>query len=174
MKSLGILAFSALVALVSAIPEKASSTTATLSPQASCAIKCPGDDICCQAKCIGVPCPNQGMANKTTECAAACPQGSGSPADTEAYGQCQFSCISSFFFTPSGTATLPTEAATSPASTTGAATQSGGSSGSGSQTASATSSGASAKSSGGAANPHHQLGSSAAGIIGLVMAALAL
>lgn len=184
MKSLGILAFSALVALASAIPQTATSTTATLSPQASCAINCARDDICCQAKCVGVPCPDQGMANKTTECAAACPQGNGSPADTAAYGQCQFSCISSYFFTPAGAATLPTGAATSAASTThgsatggsttGAASKSGGSSGSGSQTASATSSGASAKSSGGAASPHHQLGSSAAGIIGLVMAALAL
>lgn len=174
MKSLTILAFSALVALVSAIPEEpASTTTPALSPQASCAVQCDVLDICCKAGCYSVPCPDEGMANRTTECAMACPQGDGTQEETEAYASCQLSCISSYFY--SGSATLPaTGAGTSPASNTGTAT--GAPSGSGSETGSPTASetGASASSTGGAAGAHYQLGSAAAGIIGLVMAALVL
>lgn len=172
MKSFTILAFSALVAMVSAIPqEPTASVTVSLSPQASCAAKCPVTDICCQAQCAGVPCPNESMANKTTECAMNCKQGNGSPADTEAYAQCQSSCISAYFF--SDTATLPAATRTSPSSAT--ATGSDAASGSGSQTASATNSGGAApKSSSGATNVQYQLGSTAASIIGLIMAAFAL
>jgi len=178
MKSFTILIFSALVAIVSATPQETASTTSVaLTPEASCAIRCPGDDICCKARCVGVPCPNEAMANKTTECARGCPQGNGSPADTEAYGRCQLSCISSYFFT--GTATLPAATGTAAASgsATGTATgsaASGSGSASGSQTGSATrSGGAASTSTAGAANVY-QLGTSAAGIIGLVMAAFAL
>jgi len=176
MKSFTILIFSALVAIVSAIPQQTASTTSvSLTPQASCAINCAGDDICCKAKCVGVPCPNEAMADKTTECAKACPQGNGSPADTEAYGKCQFACISSYFFT--GTATSPGATGTAAASrsATGTSTAVGSGSASGSQTASATGSGTAASTStGGAVNVQYQLGSSAAGIIGLIIAAFAL
>jgi len=174
MKSFTILVLSALVAMVSATPQQTpSATVVSLTPEASCAIKCPAEDICCKANCVHVPCPNEGMANKTTECARGCPQGNGSPADTESYGRCQLACISSYFFV--GTATLPTAAPSGSASLS-AASGSGSGSGSGSQTASATGSGtaATAKPSGGAANVQYQLGSSAAGIIGLVIAAFAL
>jgi len=176
MKSFTILVLSALVAMVSATPQETASTTVvSLTPEASCAAKCAADDICCKATCFHVPCPNEAMANKTTECARACPQGNGSPADTEAYGRCQSACISSYFFT--GTATLP--GATGTAAASGSASHSaasGSGSGSGSQTASATGSGSAAttKPSGAAANVQYQLGSSAAGIIGLVIAAFAL
>jgi len=58
-----------------------------------------GTDLCCQAACVGVPCPNAAQANATTQCAMSCNQGSGSAADTKAYGDCQSACISSLFFT---------------------------------------------------------------------------
>jgi len=176
MKSFTILVLSALVAMVSATPQQtASSTIVSLTPEASCALKCAADDICCKASCVHVPCPNEAMANKTTECARGCPQGSGTPADAEAYGRCQLACINSYFFT--GTATLPTATGTAaPSGSASLSAASGSGSGSGSQTASPTGSGAAAttKASGGAANVQYQLGSSAAGIIGLVIAAFAL
>lgn len=175
MKSFTILALAALAAMVSAIPQQsASATVVSLTPEASCAIKCPAEDICCKASCVHVPCPNEAMANKTTECARNCVQGSGTPADAEAYGRCQLGCISSYFFT--GTANLPAATGTAAASgsaSVSAASGSGSVSGSGSQTASATGSAATTKSTG-VANVQYQLGSTAVGIIGLMMAAFAL
>jgi len=121
------------------------------------------------------------MANKTTECARGCPQGNGSPADTEAYGRCQLSCISSYFFTGTATLSATTGTAAASGSATGTATgtatgsaASGSGSASGSQTGSATRSGSAASTSTGGAANVYQLGTSAAGIIGLVMAAFAL
>lgn len=39
------------------------------------------------------------MANETTACAAACPQGDGTADETAAYARCQQACFSSLFFT---------------------------------------------------------------------------
>lgn len=39
------------------------------------------------------------MANDTTACAAACPQGDGTADETAAYASCQQACFSSLFFT---------------------------------------------------------------------------
>lgn len=61
-------------------------------------------DICCQAACVGVPCPNDLQANQTTDCAAQCVQGNGTEEETAAYAACQSSCISSLFFPLSATA----------------------------------------------------------------------
>ena len=81
-----------------------STKTATLSPQASCAAKnCEPSDVCCLARCFEVPCPSEAMANDTTECAANCKQGDGSPKDTEEYARCQQSCFSSLFFPATAT-----------------------------------------------------------------------
>jgi hypothetical protein len=38
------------------------------------------------------------MANDTTSCVAACPQGNGSPQDTDRYASCEQSCYRSDFF----------------------------------------------------------------------------
>lgn len=139
-----VIAFASLVALVTA----QDATSTSLSPQASCAADCEyfswrvwmsclvnwswlylGDptDICCNAVCYNVPCPDAAMANDTTACAAACPQGSGTPADTAAYAKCQQSCYSSLFLgTASGTATLPPNTATGTGvSATATATETG-------------------------------------------------
>lgn len=45
-----------------------------------------------------VPSPNEDQANQTTDCATKCPQGSGSPADTEAFANCVQGCISKYFY----------------------------------------------------------------------------
>jgi hypothetical protein len=55
-------------------------------------------DVCCRAQCYHVPCPDASMANDTTSCVAACPQGNGSAKDTDAYASCEQSCYSSHFF----------------------------------------------------------------------------
>jgi hypothetical protein len=46
--------------------------------------------------------------NKTTACVAACPQGSGTAADNQAYSDCVQGCIGQFYFTSSGTPNLAT------------------------------------------------------------------
>lgn len=55
-------------------------------------------DICCQAACVKVPCPNEADVNDTTACAGACTQGNGTEEETAAYASCQASCISASFF----------------------------------------------------------------------------
>ncbi|OOF97360.1 hypothetical protein ASPCADRAFT_129047 [Aspergillus carbonarius ITEM 5010] len=116
MKFNSALALSSLLAL--AVAQDASSTsssattTASLSPQASCATKCADTDICCIAQCYEVPCPNNAQANDTTSCVAACPQGSGSPSDQKSYASCQSSCYSSYFFPASATGASGSSATT--------------------------------------------------------------
>ncbi|KAK2740992.1 hypothetical protein FQN55_008547 [Onygenales sp. PD_40] len=175
MKSFTIFALAGLVASVAAIPQETAAPSATLSPAAKCATECGKDDVCCQAACYDVPCPNEGMANKTTECAMKCPQGSGTPQDTIDYAKCQQECIKSYFF--SGTGSLPAATGGSGSSPTGSdgATITGTGSGS-DPTGSANPTGgdASSTSSSGLAPANVQLGSTAAGVVGLLMAALAL
>jgi len=196
MKFFTALAFSGLVALVAAIPQSSSTTdvasstsTAPLSPTASCIAACQ-NDINCQAGCVGVPAPNASMVNSTTECAAKCPQGSGSPADTEAYAKCQQGCISSLFFSATGTAasgaaetgassaTGNTEASTTDSSSgssqTGSSSGGTATSGSGSSSSSTASGSAASTSHTGAASSNIQMGASAAGLMGIMLAALAL
>lgn len=105
---LSIITLAGLAALVAA-QDPTATASKTPSPEDECASKCNADDTCCIAACYKVPCPNAAMANDTTACAAACPQGSGTPADTAAYAQCQQNCYSSLFFTgtATGTATNP-------------------------------------------------------------------
>ncbi|EXJ60941.1 hypothetical protein A1O7_05094 [Cladophialophora yegresii CBS 114405] len=94
------------------LASSAASSTASLSPQVKCLQSCGSADVCCQAKCVGVPCPSQSQANATTDCAAQCPQGNGTASETEEYANCQASCISSYFLTSSATA-APTGSQTS-------------------------------------------------------------
>ena len=179
MKGFTVAALSGLAALAAA-----QSTTVELSPMEKCALDCGDKDICCRAACANVPCPSDAMANRTTECAMNCDQGDGSPEDTKKYAECQSQCINSYFFT--GTATLPSSATPTSDSEGGddaAQTNSAGEptgtpsssddaseSASGSETASASATATDT----GLANANIPLGSSAAGIVGLVMAALAL
>ncbi|OJD15175.1 hypothetical protein AJ78_04538 [Emergomyces pasteurianus Ep9510] len=180
MKAFSIFALAGLLASASALPQENN----PLSPAAKCASEC-GLNICCQAKCYNVPCPSEDMANKTTQCAMKCPQGNGSPEDIVAYAKCQTDCINTNFFDgsrgiPNPTATGGAGSPGSPNNTGGVSpTGSGSGSPSGSEGAEATGTGsptggASASPSAGAAAMNVQFGSSAAGVVGLIMAALAL
>ncbi|KAI1436580.1 hypothetical protein GGR50DRAFT_692986 [Xylaria sp. CBS 124048] len=103
------------------------STTVSVDPAQSseaskveqCLAACDPSDTKCRANCIAVPSPDTQNVNATTACVAACPQGNGTAADNQSYENCVNGCISSFFFTSTGTPNLATSAA-------------GGSSGSGS------------------------------------------
>ncbi|KAK1986399.1 hypothetical protein LZ30DRAFT_778319 [Colletotrichum cereale] len=69
---------------------------------ASCLKSCPATDVGCQSKCISVPNPNESQVNQTTACVAACPQGDGSPEQTQKYADCSQKCISQYFFSSGG------------------------------------------------------------------------
>ncbi|KAF9884433.1 hypothetical protein FE257_001764 [Aspergillus nanangensis] len=177
---LNILALASLLALAAAQDASTTSTggasaTTSLSPEASCAKKCGDTDRCCVAACYKVPCPSDQQANDTNECVAACPQGTGSPSDTEKYAQCQSRCFSSHFFPITDGGSQPTGASNSDATATGTSgnsdSGSNGSSGSGAKetgTGTATGTGASASSTENAA-PITQVGVSAAGILGVAL-----
>ncbi|OJD22494.1 hypothetical protein ACJ73_06160 [Blastomyces percursus] len=163
MKVSTLFALAGLLASASALPQE---TTATLSPAAKCAIGC-GSSICCKAKCYSVPCPSEEMAKKTTQCAMNCPQGSGTPDDIVVYADCQTKCINANFF--DGTTVIPNPTKTGAVSPTGTDSEDAKATGTGSPTGDSTPS-----PSVGAAAINAQLGSSAAGIVGILMAALAL
>ncbi|KAJ5207442.1 hypothetical protein N7491_001928 [Penicillium cf. griseofulvum] len=187
-----ILALSALVACaIAADTTTANSSTVTLTPEAECAKSCEATDICCTAKCYKVPCPSDNQANDTNECVAACPQGNGSPADTQKYTDCEQSCYRSHFWggnsngatathssaTSTGTGSTATQTSSDSSSTDSKSSDSNdndsndGKDDSSSGTATS-SSGMSKETSNAGANV--KLGASAAGLFGLVVAAFAL
>ncbi|KAG6037883.1 hypothetical protein E4U40_002095 [Claviceps sp. LM458 group G5] len=125
---------SGLAAVVSAqTPVSADPATASA---AACLKKCAVGDVNCQSHCITVPSPNEQQVNDTTKCAAACPQGSGSPEETQKYADCVQGCISKHYFDKSGGTPQPTGG--------NSGSSSGSSSGSGSSSSSGSSSGAGA------------------------------
>ncbi|GAB0137509.1 hypothetical protein EsDP_00005769 [Epichloe bromicola] len=159
---------SGLAAAVSAQTNSMSADPATASAPA-CLKKCALGDVNCQSHCITVPNPNEQQVNDTTKCTAACPQGKGSPEETQKYAACVQGCISKHYYassegTPqatggsggnggdggdgsSNTFAAPTSAAS--ATATGGATSAASassSSGSGSQTQTKTSTSAAATS----------------------------
>lgn len=73
-------------------------------------------DVCCIAACFKVPCPSDNQANDTNKCVSACPQGTGTPADTQKYADCEQKCFSSHFFPANGAAATQTSSKTSTAS----------------------------------------------------------
>lgn len=169
-----------LAAAVQATPQGTTSApapTVSETPQQICLGKCNPGDVNCQAACITVPAPNQSMANDTHDCAAKCNQGSGSPADTQAYANCVQGCISSFFYStgsaaPAGQTGLNSG---SPASATGSAATGTvkGSNGASATGSSSTVSGSAAAKATGAANGL-QVGTSFAGVAGIIAAIFAL
>jgi len=74
---------------------------------------------CCIASCYKVPCPSDSQANDTNKCVAACPQGTGTLADTKKYTECQQKCFDNYFFTTGASATETDSSGTSATSTTG-------------------------------------------------------
>ncbi|KAJ5718885.1 uncharacterized protein N7483_009967 [Penicillium malachiteum] len=194
-----LVVFFALLALVAAenTTAEAPATTVVISPEAQCAKNCNNKDVCCIAKCYHVPCPSNSQANDTNKCVAACPQGTGTPADTKKYEDCEQSCYASHFFpadvssTTSSThsettmtGTHTTESGTHASETHAGATQSG------TQTAMVTTASGSkttneeSKTSGSAtsseakhttnAATNLQTGASGAGLLALVFAAFVL
>ncbi|OAA32557.1 hypothetical protein AAL_00022 [Moelleriella libera RCEF 2490] len=95
------------LAIVSGLAAIASaqSTTSSADPAASsevaCLKKCRVDDVDCQAHCITVPSPNEQQVNDTTKCARECPQGNGSPAETDKYASCVQACIQKHYYVSS-------------------------------------------------------------------------
>ncbi|KAJ9661024.1 hypothetical protein H2198_002183 [Neophaeococcomyces mojaviensis] len=178
MRFFATVAALALAASVSAqnstsAPSSASSTTASLSPQQTCLAKCESSDICCQAACVNVPCPSQLQANATTECAGHCVQGNGSYSETQQYAACQASCVSSYFLSSTTAAAAAT--GSSGSATFGATATSSGARSSGTGSSSGTQSGsASSASSTGNSAPETRAAIAGAGLLGLIIAGLAL
>ncbi|RMJ25707.1 hypothetical protein PHISP_03438 [Aspergillus sp. HF37] len=155
MKLTGTLLFSSLLALAAA---------QDLSQQASCASDCGVTDVCCMANCYNMPCPSDSNPNKAAECVSSCPTG-----DPQAYADCQHDCYNKYFW-QDGTSTAAQS--NNQATATGSeATSTGTGSDSGSSTATGT--GAAPSNSDNAGAPV-KLGASAAGLMGLIMAALVL
>ncbi|KAJ5115465.1 hypothetical protein NUU61_001224 [Penicillium alfredii] len=175
---LNLLALSTLLAVAAAADTtSAEPSTTTTSAEVKCAKSCDSKDLCCVAKCYKVPCPNDNQANDTNSCVSACPQGSGSPADTQKYAQCEQNCFSSHFFPANGAATTKTST-TDTTATGSAATETSSDSTKSSDSKTSSTSGSPTSSSGAAetsnAAANVKLGASAAGLFGLVIAAFAL
>ncbi|KAK4074733.1 uncharacterized protein Triagg1_4882 [Trichoderma aggressivum f. europaeum] len=124
---------SGLFAVLAAAAESGSPTSAapassvSLDPaqqsQYNCLHACKTGDVDCQAHCIGVPSPDQSQVNATTACVAKCPQGNGSPAQTNTYKLCVDKCISDHYFvTSEGTPSQTGAAGDHAASNTGTGT----------------------------------------------------
>ncbi|KAK7545573.1 hypothetical protein IWX49DRAFT_338233 [Phyllosticta citricarpa] len=151
-------------------------TSTSLSPTASCIAACDVGDVDCQAKCVGVAHPNSAQANQTTECAAKCNQGDGSPKAAQEYADCQQACISSYFpigSAPNGVAATATGANTAASASATATGTEGARETGASASATNTSSGAKSSSTG-AANSNYAYSASLAGLGSLFMGLLAL
>ncbi|TKA82294.1 hypothetical protein B0A55_01453 [Friedmanniomyces simplex] len=136
--------------------DSATVTTSSLSPTATCLAGCAQRDTSCQAACVAVPNPDAAQIAATNQCEAACPQGNGTQAETEAYAACLQGCVSSYYYASTGTiaaGNTATSASGSAASTSAAAvtTAAEGVVASGSSGAAGTTAGSS-QSSGGAAS----------------------
>ncbi|OQD72983.1 hypothetical protein PENDEC_c017G04621 [Penicillium decumbens] len=174
-----ILAISTLLALAAAETTTAETATVTLTPEQSCAANCNTTERCCIASCYKVPCPSDSQANDTNKCVAACPQGTGTLADTKKYTECQQKCFDNYFFTTGASATETDSSGTSATSTTGTWATTTSTSGSESSNSDATSTfGYTTSTSTGLSSTNAaaniKLGASSAGLFGLVVAAFAL
>ncbi|PSK60460.1 hypothetical protein C1H76_4356 [Elsinoe australis] len=165
----------------------ASSTSTSLSPTQTCLNACAAGDVNCQAACLGNPFPNESQINATTECSMNCVQGNGTQAETEAYGQCLANCRASYFIS-TGTnfvGASATGAAGSSATGSGSSAPASGSASATGRTGSAASSASgAANTASGSASASASAGAAVygatvqvapfAGVMGLLMAALAL
>ncbi|KAJ6446046.1 cell division control protein 54 [Purpureocillium lavendulum] len=96
--------FAGALALVASAQSDATPTR-SLSPAeasaAACLKACKPGDVNCQSHCITVPNPDENQVNATNKCVAACPQGDGSPAQTDKYSQCVQKCIADNYYVSS-------------------------------------------------------------------------
>ncbi|OGE55649.1 hypothetical protein PENARI_c004G08722 [Penicillium arizonense] len=179
-----VLALSALLAFAAAETTTADASTTTSNPSVECAKQCEPTDTCCIAKCWNVPCPSDNQANDTNSCVAACPQGTGSPADAQKYASCEQSCYSSHFWgghgptaTQSTSTSTATDATATETSSDASTTDSSKNNGNDSSSTNDSSDGTATSSSGFSTettNAAVKVGASAAGLFGLVAAAFAL
>jgi len=163
----------------SSTTKPAASTTSVNTAQTSeqarmeaCLAACKPDDVKCRADCITVPSPSHSQVNQTTECVAKCPQGSGSPADTEAYRVCVDGCIAKYYYTTGGTIAGTT--ATGSASGTGAGGASATGTGSASGSDATGSASGSASATGKSAASTFRVGSYAIGLVAFAAAFFSL
>ncbi|KAK1834684.1 hypothetical protein QBC39DRAFT_342537 [Podospora conica] len=143
---------------VSVAPSAQSSEQAAIT---RCLAACNEGDVDCSAKCISVPNPNENDANATNKCVAECPQGKGSEAENLAYADCITKCINTYFYTITAVGSQPT-----------GTTESG--SGSGSGTTGTGAAPAATTTAAGSAAVGGAVVSSAVGLMGLLVAVLAL
>jgi len=181
-----------LCALVAAIPqnsdassvESVAATTVSVPPAyasyLTCIEDCPEGDVLCQAQCQNIPTPDEGAVNATYTCVAECPRGSGTAEDNAAWGECQRSCVSSYYYSasvtvpyssPGATAADATATSDSPNETGGDSSPSETENSEASSTGSGTGSPSATQTGAGSAN---SISIQAAGILGLFIAVLAL
>lgn len=165
-----------------ALPQDQASVTSpaapgpSFSPQQECAAKCEVTDVTCKAECFGVARPNESQVVETTQCAAECDQGDGSPEATERYGQCLLDCNAKFF--PSSQTLTDPAPASNPAATatpTDGSNPTDGPTGTGAKpTGSSTETGLPAQASGTGAANSVQAKIAGAGLAGLALAIFGL
>ncbi|KAK2002268.1 hypothetical protein LX36DRAFT_652484 [Colletotrichum falcatum] len=179
---------SIIVAGTLAILASAQSTTSTAASAASseqaaianCLKACPATDVGCQSKCISVPNPDESQVNKTTACVAACPQGDGSPEQTQKYADCSQKCISDYFYSSGGTPAATAGSGSGSGSAATAATATGSAaaatgSGSASRTSGATGASGTEAAASGTSTPNAApalIGSASLGVVGIIGALL--
>ncbi|KKF94506.1 hypothetical protein CFO_g3143 [Ceratocystis platani] len=183
----------ALFAFVAAVSAQTGTTTSEAAPaettltsvQIECLKNCDDSDVNCRANCVMVPNPNDAQVNATTACVAACPQGNGTEAETQAYIDCSQDCVNQFYYNVvSGTPASGTQgssasgsAASATASGSSGSSSSSGSSGSASGTGSSSSSstsGSGSSATGTSSGANILTISSGLGLLGVFAAALAL
>jgi len=190
MRFTSIIVTGALAILASAQSTTLATTTSTATSAASseqaaianCLKACPATDVGCQSKCISVPNPDESQVNKTTACVAACPQGDGSPEQTQKYADCSQKCISEYFFSSGGTpaATGGSGSGSSASAASASATRSGpAATGSASRTAGATGASGTEAAASASSSPNAApngapalIGSASLGLVGIIGALL--
>ncbi|KND95104.1 hypothetical protein TOPH_00138 [Tolypocladium ophioglossoides CBS 100239] len=169
--------FAALVlsgALALAAAQSPVSLTPAQASQAACLKTCKAGDVNCQAPCVGVPNPDGSQVDATTKCAAACPQGDGSPAQTDQYAACVNKCIKKNYFTSGGTPQATGGSGGSASGTSSAAAVATQTGGSGSGSGATQTSGGSGSSPTGTGALAPAMTAAPVAVLGLVAAVLAL
>ncbi|KAK3627259.1 hypothetical protein LTR56_013757 [Elasticomyces elasticus] len=88
---------------VTLVPVYSDSPDIEVSPKEVCLTECSPQDIACKARCVGVPNPSPTQIAATNKCEAACPQGNGTAAQTQFYAACLQKCVDSYYFSGTGT-----------------------------------------------------------------------
>ncbi|TLS28484.1 hypothetical protein PpBr36_01129 [Pyricularia pennisetigena] len=162
----------------SGTPTTASAPTPVgMTPQQSSALacleKCSASDVNCRAACNGVPFPNDGQVNSTTQCVADCSKqyGNGTEADNARFIKCSGDCIGKNYWSPSSGTPNPTGSSGSSSNNNGGSSTSASKTNGGSTP---TGTGSSSSATGSSAADALRIGSSIAGVVGFMAALLAM